>query len=139
MLQSMALQAHLDAENAHDLEAIVATFAEDALLILNGEAFRGRDLIRKVHQRFGFGDNGAFSELRVREVDRHVGEKAMVLEERLSGRHTGRWEGLESTGRTFDIAVCTVYVFDPAGLLAAERVYFDGASLMEQLRGAGGA
>ena len=135
MTQSRALQAHLDAENSHDVDGIVATFAEDAVLVLNGEAFRGRDLIRKVHQRFGFGDDGAFSELAVREVERYVGEKAIVLEEMLSGRHTGRWEGVDATGRRFEIAVCTVYVFTPAGQLSAERVYFDGATLMKQLRG----
>jgi len=134
MAQSRALQAHLDAENAHDVDAVVATFAEDAVLILNGEVFRGRDLIRKVHHRFGFGDDGAFSELKVREVERHVGEQAVVLEEMLSGRHTGRWEGLDPTGRRFEIPICTVYVLDSAGLLSAERVYFDGAALMRQLR-----
>jgi len=96
MTQSSALQAHLDAENAHDLDGIVATFAEDAVLVLNGELFRGRDLIRKVHEGFGFGGHGAFSELKVREVDRCVTEKATVLEERLSGRQTGRWEGLDA-------------------------------------------
>src|SRR5882724_8241883 len=79
MAQSRALQAHLDAENAHDVDAVVATFAEDAVLILNGEVFRGRDLIRRVHRRFGFGDDGAFSELTVREVERHVGERAVVI------------------------------------------------------------
>jgi len=129
------LAAHLDAENAHDLDAIAATFAEDALLTLNRESFRGRRLIRLVHERFGFGGTGAFSDLRVDEIVRHETPQAIVLEEELSGRHTGTWDDLPATGRSFTIAVCTVYVFDDAGLLSAERVYFDQAGLRRQLAG----
>jgi hypothetical protein len=127
------LGAHLDAENAHDLDAIVASFAEDAVLVLNGEAFRGRRLIRVVHERFGFGGTGAFSDLRVEENARYATPEAIVLEERLSGRHTGAWEDLPPTGRSFAVPVCTVYVFDAAGLLTAERVYFDRSLLLTKL------
>ena len=129
------LAAHLDAENAHDLDAIAATFAEDAVLTLNGESYRGRRHIRLVHERFGFGGTGSFSELRVREVARHETAKAIVLEEDLSGRHTGTWDDLPATGGSFAVAVCTVYVFDDAGQLTAERVYFDQAGLRRQLTG----
>src|SRR5262245_7242583 len=119
------LAAHLAAENAGDLDGIVATFADDAVLELNGEVFRGRRLIRLVHERFGFAGTGAFSALAVTEMARHESAGAVVLEEQLSGRHTGEWEGLAPTGRRFAVAVCAVYVFDADGRLTAERVYFD--------------
>ena|SRR5579859_3222588 len=129
------LERHLAAENSHDVDGIVRTFAEDGVLVLNGEAFRGRPLIQKVHERFGFGNRGAFSELQVREKHRHATPGAIVLEEELSGRHTGPWEGLDPTQRPFAIAVCTVYEFNTASELASERVYFDGNALLKQLRG----
>ncbi len=127
------LDRHLQAENTHDVSGIVATFSPAAALVLNGQTFRGHDLIRKVHENFGFGGKGGFSNLHVHEESRHIGAQAIILEQVLSGTHTGRWEGLAATGKTFQINVCTVYEFDGDGLLCAERVYFDGGRLLEQL------
>lgn len=51
----------------------------------------------------------------------------------MRGRHTGTWQGIASTGRDFEVAVCTVYKFDEDGKLAGEHVYFDTGSLLKQL------
>ena len=128
------LGRHLQAENTHDVSGIVATFSRAAALVLNGQIFHGHDLIRKVHENFGFGGKGGFSNLQVREESRHVAAQAIILEQILTGTHTGRWEGVAATGKTFEINVCTVYEFDGDGLLFAERVYFDGARLLKQLK-----
>lgn len=133
--RARGLERHLDAENANDVDGIVRTFAEDGVVILNGITFRGHDAIRKVHAGFGFGGAGAFSDLRIREMHRHVGPDAIVLEEHLSGRHTGTWEGVAPTGRRFEIALCAVYELNAAGELTSERVYFDGSAILKQLRG----
>lgn len=127
---------HLRAENEHDLDGIMATFTPDATLVLNGQTFTGTDIIRRAHAALGFGERGGFSDLRVEEVKRHAAPAAIVLEERLSGRHTGTWEGLAATGRTFEVPLCTVYQFAADGRLEAEHVYFDSALLLKQL-GAG--
>ncbi len=129
------LRRHVDAENAHDLDALAATFAENGVMVLNGETYRGRALIRRVHEAFGFGGSGAFADLHVREVARYVDGSAIVVEEVLSGRHVGPWDGIAPTGRTFEVPVCGVYVFDASGALTAERVYFDAAGVARQLRG----
>ncbi len=106
------LADHLRAENAHDLDGIMATFTPDATLVLNGQTFTG---------------------LRVEEVERHAAADTIVLEERLRGRHTGTWEGLAATGGTFEVSLCTVYRFAADGRLVAEHVYFDSALLLKQL------
>lgn len=134
--QAEGLARHLAAEDAHDVDAIMATFAPDAVLGLNGELYRGHALIRTVHERFGFGGTGAFSDLRVEERRRHVSADTIVLEQTLSGRHTGRWEGLAATGRRFALAICTVYRLDVEGRLVSEMVYFDRALLGRQLTAA---
>jgi len=127
------LADHLRAENAHDLDGIMATFTPDATLVLNGQTFTGTDIIRRAHAALGFGERGGFSDLRVEEVERHAAADTIVLEERLRGRHTGTWEGLAATGGTFEVSLCTVYRFAADGRLVAEHVYFDSALLLKQL------
>jgi hypothetical protein len=129
------LARHLAAENAHDLDGIMATYVADPVVVLNGRAIRGPDKVRLFHERFGFGGAGSFSEVQVAERHRHVTTDAIVIEQTLSGRHTGDWEGVAATGKPFAIAVCTAYRFASDGLLASEDVYFDRARLREQLLG----
>ena len=100
---------------------------------LNGEVFRGHKSIRTVHERFGFGERGAFSELRVVERRRYTTADAIVVEETLGGVHRGAWEGLAPTGRSFTLPICTVYRFEATGRLVSEMVYFDRALLLHQL------
>jgi len=129
------LDEHIRAENDHDLDGIAASFAADAVLILNGQTFRGRELIRRVHEGFGFGESGAFAGIQIRVDARHVtAAGAIILEQTLSATHVGTWDGVPATGRAVEVGVCTVYELNDAGELSAERIYFDGASLLKQLR-----
>jgi hypothetical protein len=127
------LSRHLEAENAHRLEEILATYVERPVVVINGRALEGREKVRAFHERFGFGGAGSFEEVHVAERHRHVTPEAIVIEQTLSGRHAGEWEGLAATGRRFELAVCTVYRFDPRGLLASEHVYFDRQRLRDAL------
>ena len=127
------LNRHLDAENRHDVEAIMDTYERDPEVIINGSVFSGTDSIRKFHERLGFGQNGGFSDLRVGERHRFIHDEAIIVEQTLSGRHTGTWQGVAATGRSFEIPVCTVYLFGGENRLAGERVYFDSVLLLKQL------
>lgn len=134
MDREATLARHLEAENAHDLDAIMATYAEHPAVVLNGRAIEGTERVREFHARFGFaGAGGSFEDVAVDERHRHATDRAIVIEQTLRGRHVGTWEGLAATGRTFAIAVCTVYRFDDAGLLVSEDVYFDRQRLRDQL------
>lgn len=127
------LEEHLRAENAHDIEAIMETFGRGAIMILNGYTFEDHNGIRALHEEFGFNGRGGFSDLRIDERRRYIASDAIVLEQTLSGRHTGTWQGFAATGRAFKVAVCTVYTFDEEGKLAGENAYFDRALLLKQL------
>jgi steroid delta-isomerase-like uncharacterized protein len=134
MSPTETLAQHLAAENAHDLDAIMGTYVDRPVVVLNGRAIEGPERVRQFHQRFGFGgDGGSFSDVQVAERHRHTTANAIVIEQTLSGRHVGEYEGLAPTGRTFSVAVCTVYRFDAAGRLASEDVYFDRQRLRDQL------
>ena len=127
------LEEHIRAENSHDVNAIMETFAEGGMLVFNGVSLADPDRIRMLHEQLGFGDRGGFSDLRVEERQRYVSEDAIVLEQVVSGRHTGEWQGIAATGRQIEVPVCTVYKFDAAGRLSSENVYFDTGSLLKQL------
>jgi hypothetical protein len=130
------LARHLAAENAHDLDAIMGTYAAAPMVTINGRAIAGDEKVRAFHQRFGFGgDGGSFAEVSVVERARHLSDGAIILEQTLSGRHVAPYAGIAATGRRFSVAVCTVYRFTPEGKLASEDVYFDSARIAEQLRG----
>jgi steroid delta-isomerase-like uncharacterized protein len=129
------LEEHLRAENSHDLDAIMKTFGKNSVLLLNGIRFATPDKIRCLHEELGFGNNGAFSNLKVEIQKRHVTSESVILEQTLNGTHTGTWMGIQPTGKTFSVAICTIYIFDGEGKLAEERVYFDRALLIKQLGG----
>jgi hypothetical protein len=132
-IAARCLTAHLDAENRHDLEAIMATYVADPRVAINGQTFLGRERVQMFHERFGFGGNGAFSGLRVNERKRHQAESAVIIEQTLLGTHTGVWQGIQPTHQSFEIAVCTVYSFGDCGKLASEDVYFDSLVMRRML------
>jgi predicted ester cyclase len=57
----------------------------------------------------------------------------VVIEQTLSGVHTGKWQGVQPTRKSFEIAVCTIYTFSSEGKLASEDVYFDSSLIYRQL------
>jgi SnoaL-like domain len=62
---------HVAAVNAGDLDAIVATFADDAYVNDARREFRGRDAIRRFLEKEIIGDNITMD---VREVIEHYGD-----------------------------------------------------------------
>ena len=127
------LEEHLRAENDHDLDAIMETFGGTARLVLNGYSFGDADGIRALHRDFGFAEDGGFSDLRVDERRRYIDASAIIMEQTLSGKHTGTWQGIAASGREFRIPVCTIYTFDEEDKIVGENVYFDRALLLKQL------
>jgi predicted ester cyclase len=131
--RARGLDAHIQAENAHDVKAIMQTFAHNGVLVFNGLPLSDHDKIRALHEGLGFGEQGGFSDLRIEEKQRYISGEAIILEQVVSGTHTGEWQGIAATGRKMVVAVCTVYKFDDEGKLISENVYFDTGSLLKQL------
>lgn len=127
------LNEHLEAEKRYDIETIMLTFETDATVSINGHVFSGHESIRKFHERLGFNQQGGFSSLSVGERQRYVHDEAIIIEQTLSGIHTGTWQGIAATRRSFEVPVCTVYTFGRENKLSGERVYFDSALLLRQL------
>jgi ketosteroid isomerase-like protein len=128
--QQAALEAHVAAENRHDLDALMATFAPDAVMEVNARRFDSPDAIRAAHESLGFGEGGAVSQLRVAESRRSFTADGIVVEGTIVGRHTGEFAGRAPSGREVVMPYCVIYQFDAAGLLHSERAYLDTSALL---------
>jgi steroid delta-isomerase-like uncharacterized protein len=122
--------------NSHDPGAITALHAPESTVtdVGIGPPARGSDDIRARAQMFidGIGD------LRV-SAGLAVGIPEFVAYEwHVTGSHAGDLLGVASTGRLIDVPGATVFELDGDGMIIAERLYWNVATLMEQI-GAGGS
>ena len=117
------LRAHLDAENAGDADAVMATFAADAVMIYNSMPFESHAAIRGAHDYIGFArGTGAFTNARS-EIDREsFTDEDIVIEGRMCGVHEHDFMGFAPSGRRVELPFVAFYQFNLDGLLARERV-----------------
>jgi steroid delta-isomerase-like uncharacterized protein len=125
------VQEHVRRENAHDLPGIMATFGRSACYhdAPWGERHDGRDAV-----------HGYYESLLRSLPDLHIGitqclatEEGVVLEVIISGTHLGPWRGVPATGRPVSFPLCGIFSFNEDGSLAGERIYYDRASVLQQI------
>lgn len=121
---------HVQAENRHDVDASVATFHTPRYQVMPmGIAHDGERAVGELLSGLFKG----FPDFTVEVIKTYHSEDAVILEVRMKGTHLGDWAGLKSTGRLMDIPVACIFEFDGDRLLC-EKVYFDMATLVNQLR-----
>ncbi len=116
------LRAHYAAENANDMDRIMATFSADTEMLYNRQPFRDRDGIRAAHEYLGFGAAGAFRGVQTIADHEHVTADEIVVEGRLCGTHVGEFQGFAPTQREVELPFVAFYRFDATGRLVSERV-----------------
>jgi steroid delta-isomerase-like uncharacterized protein len=125
------VEAHVGFENAHDLDGIMGTFGEAARYDDEpwNAHYLGRDQVRAFYAQL----LQAMPDLQIDIRQRHAAEQAIVLEVIIRGRHLGTWRGLPATGRPIEFPLCGVFTFDERDRLAGEKIYYDRASVLQQL------
>jgi steroid delta-isomerase-like uncharacterized protein len=123
---------HVGFENEHDLDGIMRTFGDSARY--DDEPWNAHYVGRAEVRGFYTQLLRALPDLHIGVQRRHAGEDAVVLEVVIRGRHLGSWRGLPATGRRVEFPLCGVYTFDADNRLAGERIYYDRATVLEQLR-----
>ena len=117
------VRAHYAAENDHDLERIMGTFSEDAVMLYNRQSFPGGEAIRLAHAYFGMSAApGAFGGFRSVVDQEHFTDTEIVIEGRACGRHNNEFLGFPPTLRDFELPFVAFYRFDADGKLTSERV-----------------
>jgi steroid delta-isomerase-like uncharacterized protein len=126
------LQEHVDAENAHHRERVLATYIEDGPEfddVPTGRRFKGADEIVGNYRNLWDGFPGL-----VRRIDRWTfGEDTCVIELTLTGTHDGEYRGIAPTGRKLELRVCAHFLFDASGRIKRETAYYDSLTFMRQL------
>ena len=124
------VEAHMKAENRHDLDGIMQTFSAGAEMLYNRQSFADADSIRQAHAYFGLAaTQGAFSGLRVVPDHVHDTSDEIVIEGRMCGKHVGEFGGFPPTHRDVEMPYVAFYRFDADGKLASERVVMNLAVL----------
>jgi len=117
------VRAHYAAENDHDLERIMSTFSNDAVMLYNRQSFPSDETIRLAHGYFGMSAaGGAFSGFRNIVDQEHFTDTEIVIEGRACGRHIGEFLGFPPTQRDVELPFVAFYRFDANGKLTSERV-----------------
>ena len=120
---------HVEAENRHDVDGVVATFHHACydvvpLGAVSDGAAAVHDFLSGVME--GFPDFAALVQAQ------HHADTAVIVEGRFTGTQNGPWAGLPPSGRSVDVRFCAVFDFDEDRMLC-ERLYFDLATMMRQL------
>jgi hypothetical protein len=125
------VHAHMDAENRHDIDAIMATFAPHAINAMNGFVATDAATTRLLHEMGGFAATpGAISELKVVPLVEHITDNEIVFEGYLQGWHTGLVPGFPPPSfQKVETRYIAVYRFDEEDLLVSERTRIDFSPL----------
>ncbi len=125
------IDRHLAAENAHDVEATLATYTEDIIwddVTHPRSPFRGKRAVAEVYG----GILQAIPDINLKSVRRiqcgdHVVDEALV-----TGHLVGEFAGV--TGGGAPVSFRLLHVFDlRGGLIARENAWFDSAAIRRQV------
>ena len=117
-------KSHSLAEDARDLEGLIATLTDDCVyeVVPTGHRWEGHDGARSFYRSL----LGAFSDVKFDLRDIVIGPQGVCEEARLTGTHERDWLEYGATGRGIDFQVVIFFPWDPARrLFLGERVHFD--------------
>ena len=125
------VRRHMQAENVHDFETVMGTFAHPRYEIIpTGQVHDGDAAVRQY-----FADTrSAFPDQRNELIGLRHSDDAVVVECWLRGTHRRPLAGSAPTGKGFRVRMAALFLFEGDGdRIVCERVYFDSASLLRQV------
>jgi steroid delta-isomerase-like uncharacterized protein len=127
------VRRHMEAENVHDFETVMGTFAHPRYEIIpTGQVHDGDAAVRQYFRD----TRAAFPDQRNELISLRHADDAVVVEFWLLGTHRGPLLGIAPTGKSFRVRMTALFLFEGDGDgIVCERVYFDSASLLRQITG----
>jgi steroid delta-isomerase-like uncharacterized protein len=127
------IDRHFAAENAHDVEATLATYTDDIVWddVTHPDApFHGKDEVGKVYSSI----INAIPDVELRSVKRFSGEdgRFVVDESILTGHVEGEWSGMSGDGAPVEVRI--LHIFEVRdGLISYENAWFDASNVQRQI------
>jgi predicted ester cyclase len=131
------VREHMESENAHDFDVSLGSFDHPRYEIVpTGEIYDGHEAVSEYYRT----SRAAFPDQRNENSVLHHADDAVIVEFDLLGTHEGELRGIAPTGRSFRCRMCALFLFEAGGdRVVCERVYFDQATIAQQLLGEGQA
>jgi hypothetical protein len=125
------LAAHIGAENAHDVDAIMDTYGDGAFVEINGRRIDGSANIRCTRRS---GLEGTARSHRSPTASASASRQATRSSWRsaLEAVHACDYADVPASGAPVAIPFCAIYQFDGSAKLASERVYLDIAGALSR-------
>jgi steroid delta-isomerase-like uncharacterized protein len=126
----------MESENRHEFDATLETFDHPRYEIMaTGDVYDGADEVAEYYRT----SRAAFPDQRNENSVFHHADDAVIVEFDLLGTHEGELRGIPPTGKTFRCRMCALFLFEPGReRIVCERIYFDQATIAEQLLGDAG-
>jgi len=127
------VREHMESENRHEFDVTLGTFDHPRYEIVpTGDVYDGPEQVAEYFRS----SRAAFPDQRNENAVFHYAEDAVIVEFDLLGTHEGEIRGMAPTGRSFRCRVVAFFLFPPGGeRIICERVYFDQATIVQQLLG----
>jgi steroid delta-isomerase-like uncharacterized protein len=123
------VRRHVEVENAQDIDGLLGTFSAPRYeFVAGGLVADGAEAVRELWVQ----QYAATSDFHVDVLSLHHADDIVFAEVRITATHTGTFMGVAPTGRALEWDAACVFEFD-GDLLTNERVYFDSATIMEQM------
>jgi steroid delta-isomerase-like uncharacterized protein len=126
---------HILGENAHDWEAVYDTFVQDDRahydVVPLSAVFKGIEGVRGFYQTIA----AALPDLRIEVKSESDVPGCSIREVVITGTHLGEFAGVKPLRNTVRIEMAAFYTFDATSeKLIAEKIYYDQAGVLEQMR-----
>jgi steroid delta-isomerase-like uncharacterized protein len=127
------IDRHFAAENAHDVEATLATYTDDIVWddVTHPDApFHGKEEVGQVYSSI----INAIPDVELRSVKRFSGEdgRFVVDESILTGHVEGEWSGMSGDGAPVEVRI--LHIFEVRdGLISYENAWFDASNVQRQI------
>ncbi len=127
------VREHMESENNHDFDVTMGTFDHPRYEIVpTGDVYDGPEEVAEYFRT----TREAFPDQRNEKATLRHADDAIVVEFDLLGTHEGEIQGMAPTHKSFRCRVCALFLFEEGGDgIVCERVYFDRATILEQLAG----
>jgi steroid delta-isomerase-like uncharacterized protein len=127
---------HIRSENEHDWAAVYETFVQDDRayydIVPLGTMFKGIEGVRGFYESIA----AALPDLHVQVISEFDVPGCSIREVVVTGTHRGKFAGMQPLGNAIRIEMAAFYTFDEkSGKLISERIYYDQASVVEQMQG----